>query len=60
MPISLEVVFEVVIGKMSGPLSSVGVGCQAFPVRESFSAARGLKALLAKLFVTALAKAGLL
>jgi hypothetical protein len=58
--IDLKVVLEMVIGEMSGPLSSVGVGCQAFPACELLSTARGLKVLFAELFVIALASAGFL
>jgi hypothetical protein len=58
--IDLEVVLEMVISETSGPLSSVGAGCQAFPACELLGAARGLKMLLAELFIVALAKAGFL
>jgi hypothetical protein len=58
--VDLEVVLEMVIGETSGPLSSVGAGCQAFPARELLSAARGLEALFAELLVVAFAEAGFL
>jgi hypothetical protein len=50
----------VVVSEASGPLSSVGAGCQPFPACESFGASRSLKALLAELLVIVLAKAGFL
>jgi hypothetical protein len=58
--IDLEVILEMVIGETSGPLSSVGVGCQALPSCELFGTTRGFEMLLAELFVIALAKAGFL
>jgi hypothetical protein len=60
VPVDVKIILEMVIRETSGPLGTVGAGCQAFPACELLGAAWSLKVLFTQLFVIALPHAGFL